>query len=466
MTRMHRLLAGSLLCLGFILVGGACAPGTDGIIFETVGEEADESPLNARLSEIPSPVAIKVPRVPPISLPDLSETASFDALLLDTLGDLATAPVTGIEVARTRCEAKSGQLVFSGNESLGIFEGKLGFNPAPFDFDINEDGSGTYVKQQGVGQGVFSMRSNGDGSGDVLEERNQYTFSVHVRPDRSGEYYLKDGRKVTTVEVNSDGSGAFTRDDPDSKTRVTVAISSDNTGELFSQGENDKTTVRVTAGGGEMFEQKGQKVSTVLVRPDGSWEFMETEGESERRLIVHADGSGEYSQRGDQYDMAYILPFEADGSSEGPMVNIPEAPPFVVSQQFGPLGQVAALAPPCAKVIRFDSQVLFEVNSSTLKAEADESLDNAVRVLLGSGKSIQINGHTDATGSEEYNLELSEARAAAVRDALVERGLDLEIEISGLGESDPIAPNFDSEGNDDEAGQALNRRVEVVINDG
>lgn len=78
----------------------------------------------------------------------------------------------------------------------------------------------------------------------------------------------------------------------------------------------------------------------------------------------------------------------------------------------------------------------------------------AVRCLNGSGLTLEIAGHTDASGSDENNLKLSEARALAVLGALVERGVDeAAMQAVGYGEAQPIASN------DTPEGRAQNRRI-------
>ena len=67
-------------------------------------------------------------------------------------------------------------------------------------------------------------------------------------------------------------------------------------------------------------------------------------------------------------------------------------------------------------------------------------------------------GHTDATGTENYNLKLSERRAASVRSYIIGQGiLSSRLQTEGKGEWESIADN------ETEAGRALNRRVEIVI---
>ncbi len=105
--------------------------------------------------------------------------------------------------------------------------------------------------------------------------------------------------------------------------------------------------------------------------------------------------------------------------------------------------------------------VLFDVNKSTLKPGAMSSMDRLANFLKqGEGRSVMIEGHTDSTGSDEYNLELSRLRADAVRTALVERGVRPEqIEATGKGETAPVASN------DNAGGRQQNRRVEIIIPD-
>ncbi len=109
--------------------------------------------------------------------------------------------------------------------------------------------------------------------------------------------------------------------------------------------------------------------------------------------------------------------------------------------------------------VTFRSDVLFDVNSAVLKPGAYDEIDRVAYVLKKYPQTmIRIEGHTDSTGSEQYNQMLSERRAMAVRDALVQRGVDpRRIQVIGFGESKPIATN------QTEAGRQLNRRVTIVI---
>ncbi|MFY7756974.1 MAG: OmpA family protein, partial [Flavobacterium stagni] len=75
---------------------------------------------------------------------------------------------------------------------------------------------------------------------------------------------------------------------------------------------------------------------------------------------------------------------------------------------------------------------------------------------------IKIFGYTDAKGADDYNLNLSEKRAQAVKEYLASKGLSVaRFQIVGMGEADPIGDN------ETDAGRALNRRVEfsIIAND-
>lgn len=109
--------------------------------------------------------------------------------------------------------------------------------------------------------------------------------------------------------------------------------------------------------------------------------------------------------------------------------------------------------------VTFKSDLFFDVDSSTIKPGAYQEIDRVARVLNDYPQTrIRIEGHTDSTGSEPYNLELSQRRAEAVRDALIARDVHAaRIETVGFGESSPVATNTT------ESGRQLNRRVNIVI---
>lgn len=101
--------------------------------------------------------------------------------------------------------------------------------------------------------------------------------------------------------------------------------------------------------------------------------------------------------------------------------------------------------------------IFFASGKSALTAGARNALSKIAQQLKGEYR-ISIEGHTDSVGSDEMNQKLSEARADAVRDYLVARGVAAgRITTTGRGESTPVAPNETA------AGRQQNRRVELII---
>ncbi|MEO6814737.1 MAG: OmpA family protein [Ginsengibacter sp.] len=109
--------------------------------------------------------------------------------------------------------------------------------------------------------------------------------------------------------------------------------------------------------------------------------------------------------------------------------------------------------------VEFNEKILFAFSKSDLGDSAKKNLNNLVDVLNKYPKTnIEIQGHTDSRGSEEYNMGLSERRANSVADYLKTRGiLASRITTKGFGKSAPAYSN------DTPEGQAQNRRVEFLI---
>lgn len=110
-------------------------------------------------------------------------------------------------------------------------------------------------------------------------------------------------------------------------------------------------------------------------------------------------------------------------------------------------------------LLHFDSEILFAVDSAIIQSGGHGSLDEVAGVLNEFPKTaVVVQGHTDSTGSEEHNQELSERRAKAVNNYLVGRGVgNGRITALGYGEGYPVASN------DSESGRRRNRRVDILI---
>jgi len=106
------------------------------------------------------------------------------------------------------------------------------------------------------------------------------------------------------------------------------------------------------------------------------------------------------------------------------------------------------------------SDVLFDTGSYTLKPGAREKLAKISGIVLAhAGLTLQIEGHTDSVGGDDFNQQLSERRADSVRDFLAEQGVaPSSITAHGFGKMQPVASNDTAEG------RQRNRRVELVVN--
>lgn len=105
--------------------------------------------------------------------------------------------------------------------------------------------------------------------------------------------------------------------------------------------------------------------------------------------------------------------------------------------------------------------ILFDTGQATLRIQAREVLSKIAGILLVSrGYHLNIEGHTDNVGGDQYNQKLSEKRAKTVYDYLMNSGVSVDImTTAGFGKSKPVAPNTTA------AGRQKNRRVEIVIED-
>jgi outer membrane protein OmpA-like peptidoglycan-associated protein len=110
--------------------------------------------------------------------------------------------------------------------------------------------------------------------------------------------------------------------------------------------------------------------------------------------------------------------------------------------------------------IEIEDRVFFDTDRATIKQKSYIVLEEVASALEANAEieKVRIEGHTDADGRDLYNLALSQRRSNAVREFLVDRGVDpSRLESKGYGEAEPIASN------DTEEGRRKNRRVEMTI---
>ena len=110
-------------------------------------------------------------------------------------------------------------------------------------------------------------------------------------------------------------------------------------------------------------------------------------------------------------------------------------------------------------IIALKGDLTFDTDSTTVKPGLHRELDRIASVMVQYPQTlILVEGHTDSTGNEGYNHDLSERRAGNVRNLLVMRGVDFNrLEVIGYGEVMPVATNST------ESGRQMNRRVEIKV---
>lgn len=113
------------------------------------------------------------------------------------------------------------------------------------------------------------------------------------------------------------------------------------------------------------------------------------------------------------------------------------------------------------------NNVFFDYDKSDLKDISFHELDKYVKLLKERPTLyVEIAGHTDSRGNDDYNQTLSEDRAKAVVDYLVEKGVERKrLNATGYGEKHPVKPNDKEDGSDNPDGRAMNRRTELIIHE-
>lgn len=142
--------------------------------------------------------------------------------------------------------------------------------------------------------------------------------------------------------------------------------------------------------------------------------------------------------------------------AEAPAPAPAPAPAYVAPPAPAPVAVAPAPAPAPRKLVL--EGVNFDFDESVIRPEDQANIDKDVATLEQWGKvNIEVAGHTDSRGSDEYNMTLSQQRANAVRNHLIKKGIEADrLTAVGYGESQPVADNATEEG------RFKNRRVELI----
>jgi OOP family OmpA-OmpF porin len=179
----------------------------------------------------------------------------------------------------------------------------------------------------------------------------------------------------------------------------------------------------------------------------GAWAGRETPGHDGEEIAAYGAG-GLLVGGGAGYLLCKLMQEEEPAPAPAPAPRPAPAPAPAVDR--------------CAEVIRLRG-VNFDFDKADIRPDAAVILDEAATLLKDAlsdcpSRSVSVEGHTDAVGTDDYNQGLSERRSNSVMDYLVGQGVSgSRLMAKGFGESSPIATNETAEG------RALNRRVELRL---
>ena len=357
------------------------------------------SAVSASAPSVPTAAVLPIPRIPEITIPDFIGVTQ-QQLQFEQAMPAQLKTVAGIKVYPARCD---NQQLISSNGSLTQYSAD----------------NATQISDKGV------VSIHQDGSGTSTNDR----LTLEVQADGSGSLVAKgasDDDTGITLNVNADGSGTYV---------------------------GPEGTISVDGKGGGTWVGKWGNI-TIHADGSGSWT-----GDNDV-VEIQANGAGTWV--GSQMQTNH-----GDGTGTvGPEEKATQMAPWPLAPKVGKLPLLNKLSMPgqvCGYVISLDDQVLFDFDQATIRPDASNiltELANALKQITASA--IEIRGHTDSKGSDEYNQTLSENRALAVLKALQQQAQFSHIEAHGYGESKPVAPN-EVDGKDSPSNRQLNRRVEIFV---
>ncbi len=297
-----------------------------------------------------------------------------------------------------------------------------------------------FLASDGVTLYFSSDRGGGLGKGDIyMSKRLDNTWLNWSKPKNLGKpINTKEGEAYYSIDAS--GEYAFmVRRNTDGKTGIVkIKLLKENKPDpvviLYGTVFDTKTKLPISPTSATInyeFLKEAKNVGTATTNPnDGSYKIVLPYGSY---FSFSADAKGYYS-----------ISDNIDLTKTGDYKEI-KRDLFLTPIEIG-------------EVIRLNN-IFFDFDKATLRSESFPELEKVLKILNDSPKMvIEINGHTDNFGNDEYNLTLSQNRTDAVKTYLVSKGISQErIITKGFGESKPIATN------DTEEGRQLNRRIEFII---
>jgi outer membrane protein OmpA-like peptidoglycan-associated protein len=471
----------SALFIGGVVVAvvvSGCSSSVDG----TGSSSVDGTGSAGVPNDAANTITVTYPVIAPVRLPDTSILGTGGDRLSTELSSLKGQDQSGLVVVSATCDL-DGNRVAAAPDVFTLTEVSDVMNvdgSSRVTLRTDKDGTKHYVDLGGGRH--LRMTVHPDGSGTITDLGGDRHLNVLVNKNGSGEFTDLGGGRHLTIRVKADGSGKLT--DLGGDRHLIIRVKADGSGKLTDLGGGRHLTITIhEAGRAEMLDLGGGRHLSVTVSRDGSGHYLDLGGDRylnftvgsdgtvsmtdlgggrHLTLTVNADGSGQYHDTVNRVRFAFDKEGRAtDGS--GLAIALPRTPVFSAPDRFPSLGKFGLITPPCATVLNFAADALFDFDKDTLRPEGRELAAKAAAVLAEAGQPIQVEGHTDSLGSDAYNDDLSLRRAEAFAAALKEQGVDVAITTKGWGEKRPVAPNATEDGKDNPSGRALNRRVEVIV---
>lgn len=358
--------------------------------------------VSAEIIDVPD-----FPVIPTIVIPEIigvqPAQRSFEQAMDTAFGSVEK--MAGIRVEPARCEG--GHFISSSGGITRLYEdGSVYRNSTDGVFRINPNGSG-YAS---YGGGVVRVNDDGEVYINGVAEADGSEAVVRIKPDGSGYYSGRQG----TIRLDGKGGGYWS---------------------------GPQGTIRIKADGSGYWSGAA---GTVRIEADGSGYWSGEYGVIRNR----GKGTGYWSKY---------------ASQDVPMAPVPRVPP---AGRFPKMEGFSLPGISCGFLITIDDAVLFDFDKSDIRADAAQVLS----LIAGALKTVtvqamEVRGHTDSKGSDDYNQALSERRSRAVLTTLREQGVASNATAQGFGETQPVAPNQIND-EDNPSGRQLNRRVEIFVNTG
>ncbi len=342
-------------------------------------------------------------------------------------------------------------------------EKELGTNPKKADTDGDGLNDGAEVNQ--VKTDPLKADTDGDGLNDGAEVNQYKTDPLKADSDDDG---LNDGDEINQIKTSplkADSDGDGLKDGAEVNQVKTEPLKADSDGD----GLND---------GAEVNQHK-----TDPLKADSDADGLKDGDEVQYKADpLKNDTDGDGLSDGDEVNQYKTDPVKADtdgdGLSDGDEVNKQKTDPLKIDTDGGgvadgaevkigtnPMDSTDDIAKPTTTIILEKGKkiilqgVNFETNKATLTPDSRYILEEAHKALVASPDvQVEISGHTDSVGSDEYNRALSLRRAQAVKDWLVQKGIaGNRLKTVGKGETEPVASNDTAEG------RAENRRIEFYV---